>query len=77
MRAGAALIILLLATCALAASLLEKPIEPPMAIDAQSPGAWPQDAAANRVDMIDQHSCTRLIVPYQITTEPRKGITYT
>jgi hypothetical protein len=77
MRLYVAIIILLLVAIAFAVSILAKPIESPLQVDESGPGAWPTYAGVNRVDMIDQHSCMRLIVPYQITSEPRKGITYT
>lgn len=54
-----------------------KPIELPLVIDAQRPGVWGTYAAANRFEMIDQHACMRLMVPYRVTTERRKGVTYT
>lgn len=40
-----AIIILALATIATAMSMAAKPIDPPLVIDAQSPGVWPTYAA--------------------------------
>lgn len=51
MRAYVALIILLIATCALVAGLMAKPIGEPLAIDAQSPGVWPNYAATRDAQM--------------------------
>lgn len=46
MRAYVATIILALVACALAASLLARPVEPPLAADAKSPGRWRFEAQA-------------------------------
>lgn len=73
-----ALAILLFATVLVGALLSahqHKPFE--TLIDAQSPGVWPKYAAANRVEMVDQYACMRLVVPYQVTDERRKGVTRT
>lgn len=41
----AVILILVLATIALVAIALAKPVQPPLVIDAQSPGAWPAYAS--------------------------------
>jgi hypothetical protein len=76
-RAWAALIILVIAACAVLSSHASKPFE--LRIDGPEdarPAAWPTNAAA-RVEMIDQHACMRLMVPYRVTTERRKGVSQT
>lgn len=77
MRLYAALIGLALMTIATIASFAAKPIEVPTMIDAQSPGVWPKYAAANRVELTDSYACMRLVVPYEVTTGPRKGVVRT
>lgn len=68
-----AIIILAFAVIAATVGLAQKPLEPQLRIDPQSPGVWPKYAASTRIEMIDQYACMRLIAPYQVTTEPRKG----
>lgn len=75
MRLLAGLLILILIGCAVMASQSHKPFE--TRIDAQSPGVWPEYAEANSVEMVDTYTCIRLMVPYDVTTEKRKGITRT
>lgn len=69
MRLYVLLIIALLAVIAAAVAFAAKPLDPPVLIDAQSPGVWPTYAATNRVEMIDQYSCMRLLAPYRVRTE--------
>jgi hypothetical protein len=77
-RAAVALIVLLLAACAMLSSHAHKPFELRIDDPDAKPAAWPTNAAAEpRMEWSDQYACMRLIVPYEVTTERRKGETRT
>lgn len=66
MRLYVAIIILGLAAIATAVGLAKKPIEPPIQIDAQSPGVWGRYAAATAVPTQPDLVCMYVFVPGQV-----------